>query len=444
MKGMLQFTFPLVGFVIATGVAISDARAEVSYQDKTINVIMGSAPGGGTDGTTRLVGRFLTKYLPGQPGMAYRNMPGGHGSKALNYFASEVAPDGLTWVGGSSAHIDPNALRRSAIEYDPTKFEFFGGVSRGGSIVFARKDKIKNLNNPDLAPVVVGELDGSRSWAQMIMFGQEALGWNVRFVIGYPGTSHLLLAIGRGEVDMIGTSNLRLLKEMFKSGEYAGVAQMGSASDGDDAEGRSAFEGVPVFQDLVAGRLTGEAKKAFEFWTKLNQLDKWYALPAGTPAEIVQTYRAAFDAVAKDREFLKNAYLQFSEDFQPLPGSLVNDLVRSTAYPSEEITNFIEGMKEKNGLPAEPLTDDELAKLAAEKGLGSMPSVQTKLIDVKNGGREIVFDANGKKHSADVSGSRTNVSIDGKKADRKSLKPGLLCKVSYPGDKQEAAAIECK
>lgn len=432
------------GLLATTALVVSDAAAEVNFKGKRIDVIMGSAPGGGTDGTTRLVGRYLEKYLPGNPEMSYRNLPGGHGSKALNYFAASVKPDGMSWIGGSSAHIDPNALMKPANKYNPTKFHYFGGVSRGGSIVFINSKKLPNLTDKSMQPVVVGELDGNRSWAQMIMFGQEALGWNVKFVIGYPGTSHLLLAVRRGEVDMIGTSNLTLLKEMFKTGEFKGVAQMGDSVASGEVAGRSDFADVPVFDKLVEGKLTGLAKDAFEFWNLLNMVDKWYALPPNTPAEIVNIYQTAWDKMTHDPDFIKNAHLQFSEDFLPMKGPFMQNLVEKTSYPAKELTGFIESMKVKNGLPAEPLTDEQLAALAKEKGLDKMPSVQVTLKQVGDGGRNVVFDVSGKEHTAEISGSRTQISIAGNKADRKELKPGLACEVAYPGDKQEASNIACK
>lgn len=58
-----------------------DATAEPSFAGKRIDVIIGSAAGGGTDSTTRLIGRYLEKYLPGEPEMIYRNMPDGAGTK---------------------------------------------------------------------------------------------------------------------------------------------------------------------------------------------------------------------------------------------------------------------------------------------------------------------------------------------------------------------------
>jgi hypothetical protein len=231
---------------------------------------------------------------------------------------------------------------------------------------------------------------------------------------------------------------------MFKTGEFKGVAQMGDSVASGEVAGRSDFADVPVFDKLIEGKLTGLAKDSFEFWNMLNMVDKWYALPPNTPAEIVATYRAADDKAIADPEFLKNAHLQFSEDFLPMKGTFMQTLVDKTAYPAKELTGFIESMKVKNGLPAEPLSDEQLAALAKEKGLDKMPSVQATLKQVGDGGRSVQFEVGGKEQTAEVSSSRTQISIAGKKAERKELKAGLVCEVSYPGDKQEASAIACK
>ena len=189
---------------------------EASFKGKKIDVIIGSATGGGTDGTTRLIGRYMEKYLPGNPEMVYRNLPGGVGTKALNYVVESVKPNGLTWVGGASNHIDPQVLIKPHVKYNPTKFEYFGGVSRGGSVIFIDKKKLKNLTDPSLPAVIVGELDGNRGWGQIVLWGADVLKWNIKFVVGYPGTSHLLMAMRRGEIDMMGTSNMGQVEEFFQ------------------------------------------------------------------------------------------------------------------------------------------------------------------------------------------------------------------------------------
>ncbi|MFM2129747.1 MAG: hypothetical protein RL477_1293, partial [Pseudomonadota bacterium] len=54
------------------------------------------------------------------------------------------------------------------------------------------------------------------------------------------------------------------------------------------------------------------------------------------------------------------------------------------------------------------------------------------------------FDVKGAKHTASVSGSRTQITVGGKKGSRKSLKAGMECKVEYAGDGGEAKSIACK
>ena len=425
--------------------AAGTAQADVNFKGKTIDVILGSAPGGGTDGTTRLVGSYLEKYLPGNPSMRYRNLPGGHGAKAFNHFM-KVKPDGLTWAGGAGVNVDPNALRKSAAEYNPTKFRFFGGVQRGGSIIFMRKDQFANLNDKSKPPVVVGVVDGDRSWEQLILWGAELLGWNVRFVVGYPGSAMMTLAIRRGETHMMGTSNLFLLTDLFASGGFVGVAQLGAgASVSDDVEQRTEFAKIPTMNTMVQGKLHGLSAEAFDFWSALNDIDKWYALPPDTPQEILDTYRAAWGKMMKDPEFIKQGKRLFSEDFTPVTGEPVQEMVGKTAYPKAEIVAFMDQLKVKYGLPAEPLSEEELAAIAKAKGFDKMeiPKVEATLLKVGDGGRTIEFEVGGAKKSLDVSSSGTNVSIAGKKAARAELKAGVPCTIEFVDGSKAANGISC-
>ena len=100
---------------------------------KAITMIIGYPAGGGVDATGRLMSQFLTKYLPGNPSVVIKNMPGADGRVALNFFVRQVKPDGLTLTTGSSTQLDPRNYRVSTAQYDPTKFNFVGGISRGGT-----------------------------------------------------------------------------------------------------------------------------------------------------------------------------------------------------------------------------------------------------------------------------------------------------------------------
>jgi tripartite-type tricarboxylate transporter receptor subunit TctC len=441
MRSVSYFVTGLVGALgfAVVGVATAD---EALFKGKRVESIIVSTAGGGTDTSTRLVGRYLGKHLPGQPDVVFRNMPAGHGTAGLNYFAKQVKPNGLTWVGGSSSHVDSTTLAKEAVEYNPTKFEIFGGVSRGGSLLVLRKEKLANLTDKSLPPVIAGEIDGNRSWGQMIMWGADILGWNIKFVVGYPGSGPLNLAARRGEIDMFGTAGLTLLKDILATNQFVAVAQDGAVVDG-ASTGRKDFPGVPVFADLVEGKASGLQYETFEFWNSSVQMDKWYALPNGTPKEYVEAYRAAWNKLVVDPEFLKNAYLQFGEDFTPISGAQVAKMIARTSYPRKEITAHFESLKIKYGLPAQPLRDDEIARLAKARGLiPDALKVTAVLKAVNNDGRQVVIAAGDQETTLNVSGSRTNVSVGGKKVARGDLKPGMNCEIGYSG--KDAELISCR
>jgi len=62
---------------------------------------------------------------------------------------------------------------------------------------------------------------------------------------------------------------------------------------------------------------------------------------------------------------------------------------------------------------------------------------------VKRGGRRLFFTVDGKKSKAKISGRRTRVKIGGKDAVRKNIKPGMTCKITYPGTGEEAKLVYC-
>ena len=111
------------------------AQSPITFQGKTITMLIDSAAGGGTDFTARLFSPFLAKHLPGNPIVIPRNMPGAEGTVALNYFVQQVVPDGLTLVTGAGPSIDPIRYRAPQSRFDPGKFEFIGGIDRGGNIL---------------------------------------------------------------------------------------------------------------------------------------------------------------------------------------------------------------------------------------------------------------------------------------------------------------------
>src|SRR5918997_1156382 len=83
------------------------ANQAVTFQGKSVRMIIPTTAGGGTDISARLFARFFTKYLPGTPSIVPQNLPGGGGLRPLTHFSEQVKPAGLTFGFSSSTEADP-------------------------------------------------------------------------------------------------------------------------------------------------------------------------------------------------------------------------------------------------------------------------------------------------------------------------------------------------
>src|SRR5262245_56121780 len=61
------------------------AHAADFFAGKTINLIAGTDVGGGFSIYARLIGKHISRYIPGNPTIIVRNMPGAGGATAATY-----------------------------------------------------------------------------------------------------------------------------------------------------------------------------------------------------------------------------------------------------------------------------------------------------------------------------------------------------------------------
>ena len=101
--------------------AFAQDSVEQFYRGKSINIIIGSGPGGGYDAYARALSRHMGKYIPGNPTIVPQNLPGAGGNKAAGYVYS-VAPKDGTAIGA----IFPASIRCSLATR-----AFASGVSAG-------------------------------------------------------------------------------------------------------------------------------------------------------------------------------------------------------------------------------------------------------------------------------------------------------------------------
>jgi tripartite-type tricarboxylate transporter receptor subunit TctC len=333
----------LAWVVRVPGTAAQSSKSH--YEGKTVTILVSSNPGGGTDTAARLVGRFLPKYLPGQPQTIIQNMPGGGGTIANNYFVAKAKPDGLMLFQDSSSGLGNFTRGGSRIKYDPRKNQAIGSITRGGSLMMVSKAAHPRLTDPKAKKVVVGDSDGIRTWVATLVWAAEYLGWNVRFVYGYPGSQELQLALRQGEIDLWGTSNAKLINDFVKEGKHDVLFQQ-------EDERRPGFPNVPTFEEVLGDKKPkGAAWEGYLAWSGPNEIDKFLVAPEGTPKDLVATLRAAFTKMGQDEEFKKQATNFFGDAWRTRTGDKTQTMIHDVTTISKDAEGVLTKLRKKYSLP---------------------------------------------------------------------------------------------
>ncbi|HEY2918922.1 MAG TPA: hypothetical protein VGK77_08005, partial [Candidatus Binatia bacterium] len=122
---LLLLGYTATGLAAQPGQQTFDEKAVASfYRNKTLRIIVGFTAGGGYDQYSRLVGRHLSKYIPGNPNVIVDNMPGAGSIIAANHVYNAAPKDG-TVVGNISGPIILEQLfANPAIQFDMAKFRY--------------------------------------------------------------------------------------------------------------------------------------------------------------------------------------------------------------------------------------------------------------------------------------------------------------------------------
>ncbi|HMA82094.1 MAG TPA: tripartite tricarboxylate transporter substrate-binding protein, partial [Candidatus Binatia bacterium] len=137
IRKILGLTLVVLWFQSGAGVA---AETEPFYQDKTIKVIVGFTSGGFYDRWSRLLARFVPKYLPGHPEMVVQNMPGAGGMIAANNIYGVAKPDGLSIAMLSYGLYLDQLVGRKEVQYDVRKLNWIGSPEKSEVLMYMRSD----------------------------------------------------------------------------------------------------------------------------------------------------------------------------------------------------------------------------------------------------------------------------------------------------------------
>ena len=128
-----HFVFALCGAVLCT-VAVRADPIEDFYKGKTVSIVTSTGVGGAFDLTARALAKHMPRYIPGQPAMIVRNMPGGGHVLATNFMYTQAAKDGTVLATVNNSIPLHQVLDGRGVRFDAGKFNWLG--STGGSNLF--------------------------------------------------------------------------------------------------------------------------------------------------------------------------------------------------------------------------------------------------------------------------------------------------------------------
>lgn len=397
----------LAGIVGAVAMTVCPAAAQTGadfYKGKTVTYIASTSPGGGYDQYARLVAEFMQKHLPGST-FIVKNVPGaGHMVGANTIFASKA--DGLTIGIFNTGLIYNQVLGAPGVKFDLGKMSWVGKAASDPRVItIGSQSPIKSFkdlqDSKETVNFAVGGI-GSATYIESTLLA-KVLKLPIKVLTGYSGGDDQL-AVRRGEIT--GSVASRSSWEPFvKNGYGRFIAQIGGSQ-----------KDVPQLATMVTDPA---AKAVVALIQSQGDIGRLTAGPPAIPQDRLDALRAAYKAALEDPELLAKAE-KMQVPVEPLYGDDVLTRVKVALNQSPETVALLREVS------AEPAAEAAKGTIAEWDGRAKLV---LKLED-------------GKMFPAEVSGSRTEVTVSGQKSNRDGIKVGMACTVEGPSG-GEAKAVKC-
>ena len=310
---MKRWLSVVVTVVCALVLVVPAVQAEADFAGDKITWIIPFKVGGGSDVWSRLYAPFFQKYLPGNPVVAVKNMPGGGSITGGNHFHTRVrGDDGLTVFGSSGSTSFPFLLGNSKVKYDFAQYHIVFASPTGGVAYINPELGVKSAADlKGLKNELAYASQGATSLDIVPLLAFDMLGLNVKAIFGYKGRGSGRVAFEQGEVNIdyqTSTAYIKNVRPLVKQGLAVPLMTWGVL----DAAGNVVRDPIepdlpcfPEVYEMIHGKKpSGPAWNAWKtFMVAGFGVQKAMWLPKKTKPEVVAAYREAAAKVIADAEF---------------------------------------------------------------------------------------------------------------------------------------------
>jgi tripartite-type tricarboxylate transporter receptor subunit TctC len=287
-----------------------DPDLEAYFQGETITINVGFPPGGGYDTFARVFQRHASDHFPGNPRFVVENMPGAAGLRAKQS-TMQADPDGLTVTLLHPTHVKRSLVGIEIEGFDVREIRIVGAPSMTDdpAAAYVRRDIATTWDE-------VQALGRDLNWGSTEPGAPAGIlpefldlvgipGFSV--VHGYGGTSEILAAFDRGELEATGLGGPELAGRLFPEWterQFHVPIVWWTAPLPEDFLDALGVEEVPHLFDVID--VTDEQREVFEISLAVNNITWAFALSPDTPDAVYEVWRESFEAVISDPGFVED------------------------------------------------------------------------------------------------------------------------------------------
>lgn len=338
---MNKLSFVAVLAAVTASYSAQAQSIEEFFRGKVINMTISSGDGGTNDAYARLIAEFLGKFIPGNPIIVPRNMPGAGGLRAVNHLYEVASKDGLSYGIVQRAVAVQPILDVQSANYDPSKFNWIGSTARETSVgvVWNANTKVRTIQEATKTEVIVGSSGFGNDTGGFPLVLNHFLDTKFKLIHGYKSGSDISLAMERGEIhSRVGWSWGSITSrsaDLLRDNKITILIQMG-------VEKAASLPDTPLVLDLAK---TPEDRAAMELIFTATTIGWPSVMPPGVPKDRVAAFRKAYNSMVASPEFKFQADKR-SLELDPLTGEEIDKLItKIVSFPSPVIERAQQALK---------------------------------------------------------------------------------------------------
>ena len=350
-------------------------------------------------------------------------MPAANGLAEANFLYNQAPRDGTVFgIITNNMTVEP-LIGNANARFDPAKFIWIGSADKLVDVCIAwYSTPLRTIADLRSRGWLAGATAARSNTVEEANIFIALGGVRLKVVKGYPGTTSLILALERHEIEVacgIGWDTVKSSTGYLQEGKIVPVMQMGYQRHPELAT-------VPFIYDML---LDPSMTDVLDFITRRLDVGRAYAAPPGIPPERAEVLRQAFWAAHNDPALRAEAAAQRMEIMPAAGADIQSEVSRLADTPKRIIT----------------LTDQVLENRLGDVGDAKLNWIDVQaaaLTAVEGESRMIGFQDHGRAVKAGLAGAR--ITIGGQAARLDDLHAGLTCDISYLGDGDSARRVDCR